>query len=57
MEVDQWGFTLTWQGRERAGSIYVRSNEQVEIARNYVESDRKKCVGEGVDRCEEDIEG
>ena len=58
MEVDQWGFTLTWQGRERASSICVRSSEQAEIARNYVESmTERQCVGEGVNRCEGDIEG
>ena len=58
MEVDQWGFTITWQGRERAGSICVRSSEQAEIARSDVESrTERQCVEEGIDRCEEDIEG
>ena len=45
-------------GKERASSICVRYSEQAEIARNYVESlTEGQCVGEGVDRCEEDIEG
>ena len=53
-KVDQWGFNLTWQGRERASSICVRSK----TARNYVESrTERQFVEECVDECEEDIRG